>query len=104
MVTRVNPLQMAAKTYETKRKCMVTPAKKRWSYGKALHYGLSMLIWEKMYGNACCNALTRLLYGNVLHYGLSMFVRLKKLPYPSAIPILVRLSMLPDITELFVKI
>ena len=29
MVTRVNPLQMAAKTYETKRKCMVTPAKKR---------------------------------------------------------------------------
>ena len=29
MVTRVNPLQMAAKPYETKRKCMITPVKKR---------------------------------------------------------------------------
>ena len=48
--------------------------------------------------------VTRSGYGNVLHYGLSMFVRFKKLPYPSAIPILIRLSMLPDITELFVKI
>ena len=43
-------------------------------------------------------------YGNVLHYGLSMFVRLKKLSYPSVIPILIRLSMLPDITKDFVKI
>ena len=48
--------------------------------------------------------VTRSGYGNVLHYVLSMFVRFKKLPYPSAIPILIRLSMLPDITELFVKI
>ena len=40
---------------------MVSRVVKRWSYGNVLHYGLPMLNWEKMYGNAFGNAC-----GNVL--------------------------------------
>ena len=35
----------------------------RWSCGAALHYGLSMLNWEKMYGNTCRDAC-----GNALKF------------------------------------
>ena len=36
---------------------MVMQVLTRWSYGNALHYGLSMLNWEKMYGNAYANVV-----------------------------------------------
>ena len=48
-----------------------------------------------MYDNAC---------GNALYHGLSKFVELEKLPYPSVIPISVRLNMLSHITKLYVNI
>ena len=49
-------------------------------------------------------AVRRSSYGKVLHYGMSMFAEFEKLPYPSVIPISVRLNMLPHITKLFVNI
>ena len=58
---RANTLQIATKPCWTEKKCMVTHVLRRWSYGNVFHYGLSMLNWEKMYGNACGNV-----YGNVL--------------------------------------
>ena len=36
---------------------MVTCEVTHWSYGNVLYYVLSILNWEKMYGNACGNAL-----------------------------------------------
>ena len=44
-----------------------------WSYGNGLHYGLSMLNWEKTYGSRCGNVCgDALKLSNVLHYGLSV--------------------------------
>ena len=67
---------------------MITRAVTCLSYGNALHYGLFMLNWEKMYGNA-------------LHCGLSIFAEFEKFPFPSVIPISVRLNMLLHITKLY---
>ena len=53
----------------------------------ALHYGLFMLKWEKMYDNTCGNALKLWLH---VAYGLFMFVEFEKFPDPSVIPISVR--------------
>ena len=77
-VTRGNELQIVPNLAKLK-KCMVTCVTTRWNYGKTLHYGLSILNWEKMYGNACTHVVTRVVtrwsYVNALHYGLSMSVR-----------------------------
>ena len=60
-VAQVNLQQIAPKPCWTERKCIVAHVVMRWSYGNALHYDLSILNWEKMYGNACGNA-----YSNAL--------------------------------------
>ena len=86
-VTSGNPLQIAPKLCQTERKCTITCVVTRWSYDKVLHYGLSILNWEKM-----CTVM-RSSYGNALCYGLlSMSVECEKLPDPFVIRISVRLS------------
>ena len=71
---------------------MLTRELTRRRYGNALHYGLSMLNWEKIYCKGC---------GNALHYGLSMFVEFEKLPGPSVTSISVIFNVLLHITKFY---